>query len=51
MKTTRSVIKRIERFNDPELVKGIKIAAGEEIQIALPNKKTLIIKAGHVTVI
>lgn len=50
MKTTKSVIKKVDRFNDPDLIRGIKIADGEEVQIALPNKKTLIIKKGSVTV-
>lgn len=50
MKTTKSVIKKVDRFSDPDLIKGIKILPGEEVQIALPGKKTLVIKPGHVTI-
>lgn len=50
MKLVRSVIKKVDRITDPQLVKGIKIEKDEEIQITLPNRKTLIIKDGYVTI-
>lgn len=50
MKTTKATIKRVERLNDAELIKGIKFGATDEVQIVLPNRKVLVIKTGHVTV-
>jgi hypothetical protein len=49
MKTMRTVIKKIDRLNDPELIRGIKLSNNEELQIVLPNRKTLLIKDGYVT--